>query len=98
MARGEHRQRRGEARFLQRSIESRLRSFIVDELLEEGGEDAEDPLAEDAVDSLGLEQLVEYIEEEFGVSIPSEEMVGSNFGGIAALAALVDAKLAEATT
>lgn len=80
---------------LHQSIESKLRSFIVDELLEEGGEAGEDPLAGDAVDSLGLEQLVEYIEEEFGASIHSKEMVRSNFGSIAALAALVDAKLAE---
>lgn len=97
MARVENRRRRGEARFLQET-ESRLRGFIVDELLEEGRDGGEDPLTGDAVDSLGLEQLVEYIEEEFGVSIGSEEMVRSNFDSIPALAALVDAKLAEATT
>ena len=83
---------------LRQSIESRLTSFILDELLEEdGGEssDGGDPLAADALDSLGLEQVVEYVNEEFGVSIRSEEMVRKNFKSIPALAAFVEVKLAE---
>jgi acyl carrier protein len=74
-----------------RDIERRLERFIVDELLEELY-DGRDPLATDAVDSLGLEQLVDYIEDEFGVRLEDREMVAENFESIPALAALVHSK------
>jgi len=71
--------------------ERKLLRFIVDELLEERY-DGRDPLATRAVDSLGLEQLVEYIEEEFGLRLDDEEIVEENFESIPILAALVDSK------
>lgn len=79
---------------LRESIESKLSGFIADELLEEGDSEG-DPLVSDALDSLGLEQVIEYIGEEFGDSIGSEEMVRRNFKSIPVLAAFVEAKLAE---
>ena len=73
-------------------IERKLERFIVEELIEDLY-DGRDPLAEtDAVDSLGIEQLAEYIEEEFGVSLDDEEMVAENFSSIPVLAAFVDSK------
>lgn len=77
----------------QLETERRLRSFIVDHLLEEPFE-GDDPLAEGAVDSLGLEQLAEYVDEVYGVVIEDEEITDENFESLAALAALVSAKLA----
>lgn len=77
-------------------VEAKLTEFIVAELLEEGGWEGGDPLSTDAVDSLGLEQLVEYIEGEFGIQIGSDEVVRGNFGSIPALTAFVSAKLAAA--
>jgi acyl carrier protein len=71
-----------------------LQRFIVDELLEERY-DGRDPLATDAVDSLGLEQLVDYIDEAFGVRLGDEEMTRENFASVATLAAFVEAKLTE---
>jgi acyl carrier protein len=73
-----------------RRIESKLERFIVDELLDlhSGG----DPLASGDVDSLGLEQLVEYIEEEFGLRLRDEELVAENFESIPILAAFVEAE------
>lgn len=72
-------------------IEQKLQGFIVDELLD-GMHDGRDPLAAGAVDSLGLEQLAEYIAEEYGVELRDEEMVAENLESIPALAALVDSK------
>ena len=72
-------------------IEQQLREFIVDELLEEPF-DGDDPLAVGAVDSLGVEQLVEYIDEAFAVELADEEIVHENFESLSALAALVGAK------
>lgn len=76
-------------------IEVELRDFIVAELLDDEVGNGIDPLAADAVDSLGLEQLVEYIAREFDVALEDEDMVRSNFASVAALAALVDSKLRE---
>lgn len=75
-----------------RPIEAELMTFISDQLLEEGLHPAGDPLAADAVDSLGLEQLVEHIAAEYGVRIGGEEMIAENFESLAALAALIVSK------
>ena len=72
-------------------IEGALRRFIVEELLE-GPYDGEDPLAEGEVDSLGVEQLVEYSFEVWSVELDDEEIVEENFESVAALAALVALK------
>jgi acyl carrier protein len=77
-------------------IERLLERFIVDELLEERY-DGRDPLAAEAVDSLGLEQLVGYIEEELGVGLADEEVVRENFAAIPALAAFIASKQGRAT-
>lgn len=70
-------------------VARQLESFIVEELLEDEQFDGRDPLLTQAVDSLGIEQLVEYIDEEFGVRLSDEEMVEENFESVPALAALV---------
>lgn len=69
----------------------RLDRFIRDELLEESL-DGDDPLAVGAVDSLGIEQLIEYAEGEFGVRIAEEEATRENFESVAALAGLIASK------
>lgn len=83
----------GEARGERREIERRLHAFIVSELVEEEYRGA-DPLADQAVDSLAIEQLVEYIDECYGVELEDEEMVEENFESLARLSALVAGKLA----
>lgn len=72
-------------------IEAALRRFIVEELLE-GPYAGEDPLAEGEVDSLGVEQLVEYAFEAWRVELDDEEIVEENFESVAALATLVESK------
>ncbi len=72
-------------------IERRLRDFIVAELVDEPFR-GEDPLAAGAVDSLGVEQLIEYIAEAFEVELADEEIVEQSFESLPALATLVDSK------
>lgn len=72
--------------------ERRLRAFIVEELLEEPFE-GEDPLLGGAVDSLGIEQLIDYVEQTFGVELGDDEAIYENFESLAALAAAVDARV-----
>ncbi len=72
-------------------IEAALRRFISEELLEApyGGDD---PLAAGEVDSLGIEQLVEYVFELWGAELDDEEIVEENFESVPALATLVQSK------
>lgn len=71
--------------------ERRLRVFIVAELVEGVFPDG-DPLAAGIVDSLGIAQLLYYIEEAFGVELEDEEVVQENFESVSSLARLVDSK------
>lgn len=73
------------------SVASRLRDFIVEELVEVPYDGA-DPLADGVVDSLAIEQLVEYIHEAYEIELEDEEMVAENFESLASLATLVEAK------
>jgi len=78
------------------STQETLRGFIVEELHPEATapELTDDyPLLKSGViDSIGIYQIVGFVESEFGVEIADEELVEDNFGTIGALAAMVDAK------
>ncbi|MGH2597665.1 MAG: acyl carrier protein [Actinomycetota bacterium] len=77
-------------------IEEKIRVFIVEELFYD---DAGTGLANDfplldrqVIDSLGMFQLVGYLESEFGVEIFDEELIPQNFGTISDIARLVREK------
>lgn len=76
-------------------IELRLRDFIVTELVDVPYDGA-DPLADQIVDSLAIEQLVEYVLESYGVELEDEEMVRENFENLESLASLVARKRVSA--
>jgi acyl carrier protein len=73
------------------SIESQLREFIEQEILEEESP-VEDPLASGLLDSLAVEQLIAYIEEEYGVTFEDDELVADNFASLPVVAGLVESK------
>jgi acyl carrier protein len=77
-------------------IEDTVRRFISEEVANDGAavEIADDsPLLERQIlDSLGLFQLVSFLESEFGVEVQDEELVPANFGTIADIARLVESK------
>ena len=50
---------------------------------------ADDPLQE-VVDSIGIFELVDFIESEFGISIPNEEFSPQMFGSIADILATIE--------
>jgi acyl carrier protein len=75
----------------QAEIEAALRRFIDEELLEVPFA-GEDPLSAGEVDSLGIEQLVEYVFEVWSVELEDEEIVEENFESVGALASLVESK------
>jgi acyl carrier protein len=77
-------------------VEQKVRQFIVDELRFDGSpSDLEDdlPLIEQQVlDSLGIFQLVGFLEGEFSIEILDEELVPEHFGTIRGIARLVESK------
>jgi acyl carrier protein len=74
-----------------------LKNYVANTLLQgqDGGLDAETPLLEWGVlDSLRMVTLMSFIEKEFAVKVPDEEMVPDNFVNLRALAEMV-ARLAQ---
>lgn len=75
------------------STAERIRSFVEEYVLEEPFAGT-DPLAETELDSLGTEQLIDFLEDEYGFLFSDEELASENFASVPVLAALVDAKRA----
>lgn len=78
------------------TIEEQIRLHILQTQLP--GEDPEqlqpddDLLDSGILDSMGIMQLVTYLEKEYGISIPTEEIEPEQFASVNALAAFVRAK------
>ena len=77
-------------------VSDRIRAFVATELLFEDPR-AADSLADDSplltlIDSLGLTQLVAFVEEEFRVEIDDVEVTADNFRTIGDLARLIGSK------
>jgi acyl carrier protein len=81
--------------------EATLRTYITHNIL---FSDADYPYADDAsfletgvVDSLGVMELVMFVEERFGIDIQDRDVVPANFDSISRLSAFIRSKL-EART
>jgi acyl carrier protein len=74
----------------------RVRTFIVEELRWSGPPEqlsADYPLLDNGViDSLGLMQIVELLEDDCGVEIADGDIVPENFASLAAIENLVESK------
>lgn len=69
----------------------RIRRHIKRDILERRAS-APDPLVDGALDSLQLEELVSYLEDNFDLVFTDGELVAENFASIHALTRLVEAK------
>ena len=78
------------------TIETQIRTFVNDEILYEPSMNG-DPLAAGLLDSLAIEQLIVYLEEEFSVTFQDDDMVAENFIDLATVARLVEEKLQRAS-
>jgi len=77
------------------SIEDQLRVFIADETHLDGGVVLTDdyPLIErGVVDSMGILNIVSFVESEFGIEVRDDELLQGNFGTISSIARLIDSK------
>ncbi len=79
-------------------IEAVIQRYVNDELMEPQGRSAaelsdETPLFRTGIiDSFGLLSLVQYLEQEFAISVRDEEMLPENFENIRTIARLVRSK------
>jgi len=77
-------------------ISDRIKEFIVTELMFEDSSATlsdDTPLLEGVIDSLGLMQMISFIEEEFDVAIDDAEVTASNFRTVADIQRLVEQKV-----
>ena len=83
-------------------MRDRIRRFVMDELASRRGVtglgDDESLVDAGIVDSLGIFQLMAFLEEEFAISIADDEVTPDNFRTVAAIETFVAAKQAGAVT
>ena len=77
------------------AVRDDLREFIRSALLVDELGDDESFLATGAVDSLGIVQLMGFVEAELGVPVAGEDLVPANFDSLAKLDAFVQRKRAS---
>ncbi len=73
----------------------RIRDFIVENFFVDGFGDDESFLRSGIVDSMGMSQLVAFLEETFGFPIADDELVPENLDSLSRVAAFVDRKTAR---
>ncbi len=80
------------------TTEDKIRTFIIDELGWEGDPRELSPdaslIERHVIDSLGIVQMLSFLESEFGVRVPDEEVVPDNFESISRLTQLVESRQA----
>lgn len=67
----------------------RIRAFIVDTFFVEDFEDDASFLRTGIVDSMGMMQLVAFLEQEFGIAVADSELVPENLDSLDRVAAFV---------
>jgi acyl carrier protein len=75
-----------------------IRTFIYDKFpiaRSRGLEDTSRLLEDGILDSLGVLELVNHLQDELGIAIEDEELVPENFSSIDAIAAFVETKRAQ---
>jgi acyl carrier protein len=78
------------------TTEEQIARFIESEVLE-GAALNVDPLANGMLDSLAIEFLIGWLEEQFEISFGYRDVVAEHFASVGVLAAFVDAKRPGAT-
>lgn len=82
----------------QTEIRQRIRNYIEDNFLYMSPDaelrDEEDLLASGTIDSLGFLELVEEVQESFGIEVGDVEITTENFGSINAMSAFIERKTA----
>ena len=70
-------------------VRDQIRQFIRDSFLVDDFTDEESFLASGLIDSLGIVQLVAFVEATFSIKVPETDLVPENFDSVAKLTAYV---------
>lgn len=78
------------------SVAAEVEKFIVGEIalgtgIESVGHD-EDLLAQDIIDSLGIVELVKFLESQYGISVSDDDLLPENFQSVNSVVAFVEAR------
>ena len=74
-------------------ISERIRAFLAQQFPATKKVGNEDPLLKDGlIDSLGILEVVTFLEKEFGIIVSDEELLPENFGSIRSLSSFVQQK------
>lgn len=81
---------------MDRDARKAIREFVLDRLAPTSGladvRDEDDLIDSGVIDSLGIFQLVAFLEDRFGIAIGDEEITPENFGSVMAIERLVAAR------
>ncbi|MGH7506104.1 MAG: acyl carrier protein [Longimicrobiales bacterium] len=79
-------------------MRDRLKRYIGEQLLNDGNGSIadQDDLLESGIDSVAMMTLVLFIEEEWKVAVPPEDVILENFQSVAAIETYLKARLAAA--
>jgi acyl carrier protein len=71
-----------------------LRDFIRKQFLfdEAATLNDDDPLFPEVIDSLGVMEVVDFVEERYGIKIEEDELLADNFRSLTAIGSLIDSK------
>lgn len=75
-------------------VRERVRRFIKDAFLVDDFANDESFLASGIIDSLGVMQLVTFVESEFAIKVADLDLVPENFDSVERVSAFVERKLA----
>ena len=79
------------------NVEQDIRTYIAQDILFNNDgypyADGDSFLEEGIIDSMGIMELVAFVEENFGINVQDEELVPDNFDSVEKLAAYVRRKL-----
>lgn len=79
------------------SVQAQLQRFMRERLSVEVG--ADDMLLDRGIlDSMGLMEIIMFIEEEIGVTVPDEELVPDNFRTLTSIESLIGRLAAESSS
>ncbi len=70
-------------------VRDQIRKFIQEAFLVDDFSDDDSFLATGLIDSLGILQLVSFVEATYGIRVPDTDLVPDNFDSVARLAAYV---------
>jgi acyl carrier protein len=76
-----------------------IRNFITDELLHVAPAsplDDHEPLIESGIiDSMGIMALLAFVEEQFSIQIPGDDLIPENFSSISTITALIERQMMQ---